>query len=169
MSKVEIKEADVAILIAAIQNSVGPIQVKCFAMPQLNGALLTDPVKVDAEKVARQLGMSLSTIPPKFSALRKKYHIDIKVLNSGALQRNRANTPKKPKSRSTPELARAEDAPSWAGESPVRGETRYTPVPIHHAQHYPDPTHGASIGFLGEALVKQQPGSKVAIFGGSQR
>lgn len=128
---------------------------------------MTDPTKVDAEKVARQLGMSLSTIPPKFSALRKKYHIDIKVLNSGALQRNRANTPKKPKSRSTPELARAEDAPSWAEESPVR-ETRYTPVPTH-AQHYPDPTHGASIGFLGEALVKQQPGSKVAIFGGPQR
>ncbi|OCT45604.1 hypothetical protein CLCR_01740 [Cladophialophora carrionii] len=76
MAQNQIKETDIMVLIAAIQNSVGPIQV-------------------DAEKVAKQLGMSLSTIPPKFTAIRKRYNIDIKVVNSGALQRNRQNSPKK--------------------------------------------------------------------------
>ncbi|ETI24144.1 hypothetical protein G647_03513 [Cladophialophora carrionii CBS 160.54] len=82
MAQNQIKEADIMVLMAAIQNSVGPIQV-----PYSH--------QVDAEKVAKQLGMSLSTIPPKFTAIRKRYNIDIKVINSGALQRNRQNSPKK--------------------------------------------------------------------------
>ncbi|KIV93540.1 hypothetical protein PV10_04750 [Exophiala mesophila] len=127
MDRVVIKEADMAFLVAAIQNSVGTIQV-------------------DAEGMARQLGMSLSTIPPKFSALRRKYHIDIKVLNSGALQRNRANTPKKAKVRSTPELDKAGDTPSCEEESPVP-ETGYTQQPAQ-AQHYPGSTHEGPTGFL---------------------
>ncbi|KEF53551.1 uncharacterized protein A1O9_10526, partial [Exophiala aquamarina CBS 119918] len=94
MSKIEIKESDIAILIAAIQNSVGPVQV-------------------DAERVAKQLGMSLSTIPPKFTTLRKRYNIDIKVLNSGALQRNRTNTPKKAKSRSNLQSVKLAQPVSW--------------------------------------------------------
>ncbi|EXJ93696.1 hypothetical protein A1O1_02088 [Capronia coronata CBS 617.96] len=77
MAQGQVKDSDILVLIAAIQSSVGPIQV-------------------DAEKVARQLGMSLSSIPPKFTAIRKRYNIDIKVVNSGALQRNRPNnSPKK--------------------------------------------------------------------------
>ena len=55
---------------------------------------------MDAEKVARQLGMSLSTIPPKFTAIRKRYNIEIKVTNAGALHRNRGTSPKKRKSTS---------------------------------------------------------------------
>ncbi|RVX74152.1 hypothetical protein B0A52_01984 [Exophiala mesophila] len=122
MDKVVIKEADMAFLVAAIQNSV------------------------DAEGMAKQLGMSLSTIPPKFSALRKKYHIDIKVLNSGALQRNRANTPKKAKARSTPEPVKVEDTPAWDEESPVP-ETGYAQQPPQ-AQHYPGPNHDRPTSFL---------------------
>ncbi|KIX08926.1 uncharacterized protein Z518_00004 [Rhinocladiella mackenziei CBS 650.93] len=76
MAQSQVKETDISVLIAAIQSSVGPIQV-------------------DAEKVAKQLGMSLSSVPPKFTAIRKRYNIDIKVVNSGALQRNRPNSPKK--------------------------------------------------------------------------
>ncbi|KAK5382389.1 hypothetical protein LTR20_005976 [Exophiala xenobiotica] len=76
MAHSHVKDSDISVLIAAIQSSVGPIQV-------------------DAEKVAKQLGMSLSSIPPKFTAIRKRYNIDIKVVNSGALQRNRPNSPKK--------------------------------------------------------------------------
>ncbi|KAL2393953.1 hypothetical protein ABEF93_001038 [Exophiala dermatitidis] len=72
MAQNQVKDSDIMVLIAAIQSSVGPIQV-------------------DAEKVARQLGMSLSSIPPKFTTIRKRYNIDIKVVNSGALQRNRLN------------------------------------------------------------------------------
>ncbi|KIX99284.1 uncharacterized protein Z520_04860 [Fonsecaea multimorphosa CBS 102226] len=76
MAQNQVKDTDIAVLIAAIQSSVGPIQV-------------------DAEKVAKHLGMSLSSIPPKFTAIRKRYNIDIKVVNSGALQRNRQHSPKK--------------------------------------------------------------------------
>ncbi|KIW13746.1 hypothetical protein PV08_08937 [Exophiala spinifera] len=76
MSSIEVKDSDIAVLIAAIQSSIGPIQV-------------------DAEKVAKQLGMSLSSIPPKFTAIRKRYNIDIKVVNSGALQKKKPNSPKK--------------------------------------------------------------------------
>ncbi|KAJ9644254.1 hypothetical protein H2204_001605 [Knufia peltigerae] len=76
MASIQVKESDIAVLVAAIQSSVGPIQV-------------------DAEKVAKQLGMSLSSIPPKFTAIRKRYSIDIKVVNSGALQRKRPSSPKK--------------------------------------------------------------------------
>lgn len=59
------------------------------------------------------MGMSLSTIPPKFTTLRKRYNIDIKVLNSGALQRNRTNTPKKAKSRSNLQTGKAVQAVPW--------------------------------------------------------
>ncbi|KAK6381703.1 hypothetical protein LTS17_004762 [Exophiala oligosperma] len=71
MASIQVKESDIAVLVAAIQSSV------------------------DAEKVAKQLGMSLSSIPPKFTAIRKRYSIDIKVVNSGALQRKRPSSPKK--------------------------------------------------------------------------
>jgi len=83
----QVKETDIAVLLAAIQSSIGPIQV-------------------DAEKVAKQLGMSLSSIPPKFTAIRKRYNIDIKVVNSGALQRNRQNSPKKRLSNNSPKVVR---------------------------------------------------------------
>ncbi|KAI1622123.1 hypothetical protein EDD37DRAFT_637128 [Exophiala viscosa] len=76
MAQFQVKDSDISVLLAAIQSSVGPIQV-------------------DAEKVAKQLGMSLSSIPPKFTAIRKRYNIDIKVVNSGALQRKRPSSPKK--------------------------------------------------------------------------
>ncbi|KIW68083.1 hypothetical protein PV04_04051 [Phialophora macrospora] len=87
MAQSQVRETDIMVLIAAIQNSVGPIQV-------------------DAVKVASQLGMSLSSIPPKFTAIRKRYNIDIKVVNSGALQRNRQNSPKKRLSNSAPKAVR---------------------------------------------------------------
>ncbi|OAL37851.1 hypothetical protein AYO20_02684 [Fonsecaea nubica] len=90
---IEIKEADVVALIAALQSAVSTLEV-------------------DAEAVARRLGMSLSSIPPKFTRIRRQYRIDIKVVNSGALQRNRQSTPKKRISRNEPKRARASNAPT---------------------------------------------------------
>jgi hypothetical protein len=63
--------------------------------------------------------MSLSTIPPKFTTLRKRYNIDIKVLNSGALQRNRGHTPKKAKATSTAEAVQAISPPTWPDDESV--------------------------------------------------
>jgi len=51
--------------------------------------------------------MSLSSIPPKFTAIRKRYNIDIKVVNSGALQRNRPNSPKKRQSANAAKVVRS--------------------------------------------------------------
>jgi hypothetical protein len=105
MAQVQVKETDIAVLIAAIQSSVGPIQVR---QPQLgiHFTITNDPSQVDAEKVAKQLGMSLSSIPPKFTAIRKRYNIEIKVVNSGALQRNRQTSPKKRLSTNGPKAVR---------------------------------------------------------------
>ncbi|EXJ69680.1 uncharacterized protein A1O5_06751 [Cladophialophora psammophila CBS 110553] len=100
MAQNQVKETDIAVLIAAIQSSVGPIQV-------------------DAEKVARQLGMSLSSIPPKFTAIRKRYNIDIKVVNSGALQRNRQNSPKKRLSAYGPKPMRSGNVRAQTGDAAV--------------------------------------------------
>ncbi|EXJ91518.1 hypothetical protein A1O3_00066 [Capronia epimyces CBS 606.96] len=93
MAQSQVKDSDILVLIAAIQSSIGPIQVsyKPNSPEDQYQYLAKWRVKVDAEKVAKQLGMSLSTIPPKFTAIRKRYNIDIKVVNSGALQRNRPN------------------------------------------------------------------------------
>jgi len=85
--------------------------------------------QVDAEKVARQLGMSLSTIPPKFTTLRKRYNIDIKVINSGALQRNRSNTPKKAKSRSNLQAVKPAEPVPWP-EDALEGVEVQSPSPI---------------------------------------
>ncbi|KIW79327.1 hypothetical protein Z517_05939 [Fonsecaea pedrosoi CBS 271.37] len=90
---VDIKEVDIAALIAALRSAVSPLEV-------------------DAEEVARRLGMSLASIPPKFTRIRKQYHIDIKVVNSGALQRNRQSTPKKRVSRKQPKRVRTSNAPT---------------------------------------------------------
>ncbi|KAJ9604620.1 hypothetical protein H2200_010734 [Cladophialophora chaetospira] len=103
MAQTQVKETDIAVLLAAIQSSVGPIQV-------------------DAEKVAKQLGMSLSSIPPKFTAIRKKYAIDIKVVNSGALQRNRQHSPKKRLSNSAPKAVRLITSQQQGGPSAVLPE-----------------------------------------------
>ncbi|KIW28973.1 uncharacterized protein PV07_04824 [Cladophialophora immunda] len=100
MAQNQVKETDIAVLIAAIQSSVGPIQV-------------------DAEKVAKHLGMSLSSIPPKFTAIRKRYNIDIKVVNSGALQRNRQNSPKKRLSVHGPKPMRNATARTQSGSEAV--------------------------------------------------
>ncbi|KAK4942640.1 hypothetical protein LTR10_017587 [Elasticomyces elasticus] len=108
MAQFHVKESDISVLLAAIQSSLGPIQV-------------------DAEKVAKQLGMSLSSIPPKFTAIRKRYNIDIKVVNSGALQRKRPSSPKKrqsvggrgviscvnPQAQTQPSSRTAVDAPTY--------------------------------------------------------
>ena len=74
--------------------------------------------------------MSLSTIPPKFTTLRKRYNIDIKVLNSGALQRNRGNTPKKAKSRTNLQSTKVEPPLVWPEDPSLDGESVETPSPV---------------------------------------
>lgn len=44
--------------------------------------------QVDGEGLAQQLGLSLSTIPPKFSLIRKRYNLNVKVMNTGGIRRN---------------------------------------------------------------------------------
>jgi hypothetical protein len=118
MAQNPVKETDIAVLIAAIQSSVGPIQVGVLQFPKNRRTEADRNYQVDAEKVAKQLNMSLSSIPPKFTAIRKRYNIDIKVVNSGALQRNRQTSPKKRLSTNGPKPMRMGDLNSKPAAQP---------------------------------------------------
>ncbi|OAP57773.1 hypothetical protein AYL99_08511 [Fonsecaea erecta] len=96
MAESPVKESDIPALLAIVFGSVGPIHV-------------------DAEKVAQHLGISLATVPPKFTALRKRYNLEIKVINSGALQRNRPNSPKKRLAVQGPKPMRNTSVPTQSG------------------------------------------------------
>lgn len=48
---------------------------------------VTDQPQVDGRGLAQQLGLSLSTIPPKFTQIRKRYNLKVKVMNTGAIRR----------------------------------------------------------------------------------
>ena len=98
--------------------------------------------------------MSLSTIPPKFTALRKRYNIDIKVLNSGALQRKRVNTPKKATSRSTPDLVKPDDSLAWAEGTMLQSVGRDGMV--CHVQEYPATLQGVPVGMPADAHMPYQ-------------
>lgn len=49
-------------------------------------------VQIDGQKLAEQLGLSISSIPPKFTNIRKRYNLNIKVSNTGTIRRSRRST-----------------------------------------------------------------------------
>jgi hypothetical protein len=65
-----------------------------LSLPNPFDLRLTAISQVDAEKVAKQLGLRLASIPPKFTEIRKRYNINVKVVNAGSLQRKKAPEPR---------------------------------------------------------------------------
>ena len=59
-------------------------------LPTLRGSwvCVADGPEVDGQALAQQLGLSLSTIPPKFSQIRKRYNLNIKVVNTAAIRQS---------------------------------------------------------------------------------
>lgn len=106
--------------------------------------------QVDAEKVAKQLGLRLSSIPPRFTEIRKRYNIHVKVVNAGALQRKK-----------TSEARRLEGDASTDGGSPrksegIEGEGRVetrAPLPCSHGYGTVPETDMPSIAHDGDSLL----------------